>query len=85
MMQQTSIDAYREIKTKLGPRQQIIYDQMQVSGPCTNQKMADLLGWQINLVTPRMNELVKLGYIKKMYEEPGKYGKMAIVWGVILG
>ena len=47
--------------------------------------MADLLGWQINLVTPRMNELVKLGYVKKMYEEPGKYGKMAIVWGVILG
>ena len=85
MMQQTSIDAYREIMTKLGPRQQIVYDQMQVSGPCTNQKMADLLGWEINQITPRMNELVKLGYAKKMDEEPGKYGKMVIVWGLILG
>ena len=84
-MQQTSSDAYREIKTKLGPRQQIVYDQMQVSGPCTNQKMADLLGWEINQITPRMNELVKLGYAKKMDEEPGKYGKMVIVWGLILG
>lgn len=31
----------------------------------TNKEIADILGWEINRVTPRTNELYKLGVIKR--------------------
>ena len=84
-MQKTSMDAYLSIKRELGNKQQIIFDSLKFIGPATNENMALRLNWPINRVTPRMGELRKLGMVKQMYEEPGKSGKMAIVWGVNYG
>ena len=54
MMQDTSLDAYRTIKDQLNPRQQKIFDQLQISGSCTNEKLSDLLSLPINQITPRI-------------------------------
>ena len=83
MMQQTSMDAYRTIKGKLNHKEQVVFDQVQVSGGCTNEKLSDLLGWSINRVTGRTNKLVEKGFVKKVGKKPGKSGRMAIVWGII--
>ena len=82
MMQQTSMDAYQSIRGKLNHNEQIVFDQLQVSGGCTNEKLSDLLGWSINRVTGRTNNLVKKGFVKKVGKEPGISGRMANVWGV---
>ena len=83
MMQGTSLDAYRTIKGKLNHKEQAVFDQLQVSGGCTNEKLSDLLGWSINRVTGRTKSLVDKGLVKKMYQEPGKSGRMANVWGIV--
>jgi len=82
MMQDTSLDAYRTIKDQLNPRQQKIFDQLQ-SGSCTNEKLSDLLSLPINQITPRILELREKGLVKMMWQEPGKSGRMANVWGVV--
>ncbi len=83
MMQDTSLDAYRTIKDQLNPRQQKIFDQLQISGSCTNEKLSDLLSLPINQITPRILELREKGLVKMMWQEPGKSGRMANVWGVV--
>ena len=85
MMQGTSLDAYHTIKAlgQLNPRQQKIFDQLLISGCCTNEKLSDLLGLPINQVPPRILELRRKGLVKMMYQEPGKSGRMANVWGVV--
>ena len=82
-MQDTSLDAYRTIKDQLNPRQQKIFDQLQISGSCTNEKLSDLLSLPINQITPRILELREKGLVKMMWLEPGKSGRMANVWGVV--
>lgn len=82
-MQDTSLDAYRTIKDQLNPRQQKIFDQLQISGSCTNEKLSDLLSLPINQITPRILELREKGLVKMMWQEPGKSGRMANVWGVV--
>ena len=83
MMQQTSMDAYQSIKGKLNHNEQIVFDQLQVSGGCTDEKLSDLLGWSINRVTGRRNKLVEKGFVKKVGKKLGKSGRMANVWGVV--
>ena len=81
-MQQTSMDAYRSIKVQLNKRQQIVFDQLQM-GAASNEKLSNLLHLPINQITPRVLELRKKGLVKSMYQEPGKSGRMAHVWGVV--
>tara|TARA_B100000029_G_scaffold31644_2_gene30147 strand:- start:2863 stop:3120 length:258 start_codon:yes stop_codon:yes gene_type:complete len=83
MIQETSRAAHQSVIDELGPRQEIVFHQLQVSGGCTNEKLSDLLSLPINQITPRILELREKGLVKKMYEEPGKSGRMAIVWGVV--
>ena len=83
MMQQTSMDAYQSIKWQLNPRQRQILHQLSISGCCTNEKLSDLLGLPINRITPRILELRRKGLVKMMYQEPGKSGRMANVWGIV--
>ena len=84
MMQQTSMDAYQSIKGKLNHNEQIVFDQLQVSGGCTNEKLSNLLGWSINRITGRTKSLVDKGLVKEMYREPSpSSNKMCIVWGVV--
>jgi DNA-binding MarR family transcriptional regulator len=60
---QTSILAYETIKSRLGRRQQQVYETIQKLEPCHNLQIAEYLGLPINQITGRVNELDKMGMI----------------------
>jgi hypothetical protein len=63
MLRDTSLDAYQEIKKGLGKRQQLVYDIIKKLGCPTNLEMSKFSKVPINQITPRTNELVKLGFV----------------------
>ena len=63
LVRQTSLEAYSRIKKELGSRQQEIFDCFEGNGSCTNLEVSKMIGVPINCVTPRTNELVKLGLV----------------------
>ena len=65
----TSLSAYHnEVKPKLGEKQKVVYDLLlKAKRPVCNQEIAQYLGQPINTVTPRMNELVKLGSAEEAF------------------
>lgn len=68
MLQETSRYAYLySVLPNLGERQKAVYDTLRDWGPLTNEELNARLGWKINRVTPRTNELVKMGLVR-MYE-----------------
>lgn len=80
-LQQTSLLAYREIYDKLGPKQAQVLNVFKGSQALTNMEVAEILGWSINRVTPRVYELRGEGLLK----EAGKRhcsitGRLAIAW-----
>lgn len=77
---QTSIAAFYKIKPELGARQQEVFDELVGLGRASNQTLAYCLKLQINQVTPRVNELVKLGKIEVDGVEMGDFGHVVKVW-----
>ena len=63
MIQQTSIEAYKEILPELGHRQQIVLDVIACHPGMSNHDIARFLNWEINTITPRVNELRELGVV----------------------
>ena len=66
MIQQTSLEAYEEVKPALGLKQlQVlkIFQQSWSAGGLTNMEVADILNWSINRITPRVYELRKVGLL----------------------
>ena len=54
----TSMTAYhREIKTSLGTRQKVVYEEIARYENITNSELAEALGMSINRITPRVKEL----------------------------
>lgn len=67
-VQQTSLLAYNEVLPKLRRRQEevlnvFLADPLQYPD-YTNMEVADVLGWSINRVTPRVLELRDLGVLE---------------------
>lgn len=79
--QDTSRMAYHDIQPKIGDRQNKVLGVIELHGPMTNSEIAQVLGWPINTVTPRTNELVKLGVLA-IYDRRhcNVTGRTAIVW-----
>ena len=63
MIQQTSLQAYSEVKPTLGEKQLIVYNMLKDLGAANNMILALKLGWSINRITPRILELRKLGLV----------------------
>jgi predicted transcriptional regulator len=84
-VQETSACAFlTEILPTLGQRQKAIYDNLVQHGPSTNLEVAYRLPRAINTITPRMNELVKLGVVHEVGRRPCRHsGRMAIVWQAV--
>ena len=83
LSQQTSLEAFKEIKKDLGQKQQEVYDGFLGNGSCTNLEVSKLMGIPINCVTPRTNELVKLGrIIKDCKRSCSVSGRLSISWKV---
>lgn len=83
-VQQTSIYTFiNEVKPTLGERQRIVYEVLKTGDNFTNQEVADHLGFQINTVTPRMNELVKMGVVQLSEKRKcKKTGRLCCAWGL---
>lgn len=65
-MQDTSLNAYHTIVLpQIGTRQRAVFAVLKANGSLTNSEVAKLMCLEINQVTPRMNELVKLGLVKE--------------------
>ena len=82
-VQETSLDAFTELKKgKLSARRQEVLNGFEQLKTATNLEVSDLIKIPINSVTPRTNELVKLGVLVKMgLRKCSISGNTAIVWG----
>lgn len=88
MIQETSKTAYIEIKPELGQRQEevlnLIKDYTLKGKNLTNTEIGKILERPINAITPRTNELVKLGLVKESEKRRCNVtGRTAIAWSVI--
>jgi len=82
MIRSTSLDAYNEIAPTLGKRQQLVLKAIKrASRAVSNRELAKYLGLEINQITPRVNELVKLGLVFADCKRVCRIGKRnAIHW-----
>lgn len=64
-MNSTSLSAYDKIKESLSFRRLAVLEVMEAEfRPMTNTEIANVLGWSINRVTGRVNELVEMNLVK---------------------
>lgn len=82
-MQSTSLRAfYRDVLPNLGERHKHVIIALG-TGDFTNNELSSYLGWEINRVTPRVNELKERGLVEEKGKRPCKNtGRLAIVWGL---
>lgn len=78
----TSREAYGSISKKLGEKQQIVLEALGELGVANNRGIASQLGWEINRVTGRMNELRKLGRVELAHTSVSETGVKNKYWRV---
>jgi len=61
---QTSKETYASIQSKLGTNQIAVLNALHRHPLASNEDIAADLGWTINRVTPRSNELREMGLVK---------------------
>ena len=66
------MDALWSIKAEIGARQQCVLDALREMGSANNRMISARTGMPINSVTPRMNELRKLGLVELDREDRDK-------------
>lgn len=62
-MRQTSLEAYREARHRLGEKQDAVLRAVRSLGQATDKDLAGFLLWPINQVTPRRGELARMGLV----------------------
>lgn len=75
----TSLYAYRSINN-LGDKQATVLEKIEEIQPCSNKQIARSLGWEINRVTGRVNELAKMGLITTKGAAIGEMGRPEKMW-----
>ena len=78
---QTSIESYHRLEN-LAEKRRKVYDIIDHMGEACNLDIADNLGWDINRVTPRTNELVKDGMVEESKRDISRTGRKVIYWRV---
>lgn len=77
----TSRLAYESV-TELGNKQYEVLTKIEELQPCSNKKIAKALGWEINRVTGRVNELAKMGLIKSEKVARNSLGRLEKLWEI---
>jgi len=75
---ETSMTAFKKIN--LGQRQIAVHLALKTLTRATDLEIAEYLGKPINEITPRRNELVKLGYAKENGRKVNPSGNTAKAW-----
>lgn len=83
----TSLMAFQKILPKLGRKQTTVYNALAHASRCgfdlTDKELSRVLGWEINTVVPRRNELEKKGLIVvSCRRRCGVTGQWAMTWKV---
>ena len=81
MIAETSRQAYKSLKD-LGDKQRVVYEAIKTLGRATNEELATWLGWPIQSVTGRVNELGKYGMVAVDGIGKTRSGRSAKVWVV---
>jgi predicted Zn-ribbon and HTH transcriptional regulator len=84
MIQQTSIEAYKDVLETLGERQSEVYEALKQLGEATNTMISRYLMIPINCVTPRVFELrdMKLVGVSKV-DKCIVTGRKSIYWKAV--
>ena len=78
-MKQTSLDAYENVN--LGLNQTFVLNTIKkFNYPLSDRNIANHLGWTINRVTGRRNELVKLGLIESAGTQKNEFNRSVHTW-----
>jgi len=81
MIQDTSLHAYALATRQLGAKQKIVLDTIRFFPDATNAELGQRLGWPVNRITPRTNELRKIGLVLDAGRRRCKVtGSMAHCW-----
>jgi|YelNatPaOPRAMG01_1025707.scaffolds.fasta_scaffold166269_2 DNA-binding MarR family transcriptional regulator len=85
MVQETSLEAYRQIQPCLGQKQAEVYRLLKRATECgydmTNMEIARALRWSINRVTPRVLELREMGLVVLSQKRScAVTGRTAMAW-----
>lgn len=79
-IQQTSLEAYWNLDNVSGKRK-VVFEAIKELGEACNLDIAYKLHWPINRITPRTNELVKLGLVVEAKKDITPLtGKRVIFW-----
>lgn len=87
-MQQTSLEAFTNLlqSGKIGERQILVYNTIKKFPCSTDKEISKILGLPINSITPRRNELVKIGLVSEWDKRACKITKRkSITWVAIRG
>lgn len=77
----TSRLAYESVQ-ELGNKQIEVLGKIEELQPCSNKQIAESLGWEINRVTGRVNELAKKGLIKSEKVRRNNIGRLEKLWEI---
>lgn len=77
----TSRIAYESVQ-ELGNKQMEVLEKIEEIQPCSNKDIAKALGWEINRVTGRVNELAKMGIIKSERVARNDIGRLEKLWEI---
>ena len=82
MVQATSVQSFVSLLPGLSYRQTLVFRVLR-KRPMCNRELSVFLCWPINSVTPRVNELVKAGFVVPVGRKVDVVtGREVIVWGV---
>jgi len=63
MVRKTQVDSLKKLKPTVAKSRNSVYNVIKSLTPATNRNIAKHLGWEINRVTGRVTELVRLGMV----------------------
>ena len=81
MIQETSLEAYYDIKDKLGPMHRLILNVIKMYPNVSNHEISNIINKPINCVTPRVKELRVYGFVVQgSTKVDRKTGKSVMTW-----
>ena len=65
MIRKTQVNSLKQLQPTIELKRDIVYNTLKSLGTATNSMLARHLGWDINRITGRVNELVHDGKVKE--------------------